>query len=113
MKYLFVVLAFLISLNGFAGESLPIVKKLVDGSPWVFTTKYENTVMQFRLTAEGEFQRQSQDGEWKKVTLTEDGRIVWQTVKGHQIDIRLNETGEPVATHSKHASTFKSQHKDP
>ncbi|MBI3728926.1 MAG: hypothetical protein HY254_11420 [Burkholderiales bacterium] len=109
MKYLFVVLSLLVSLYGFAGEQPPIVKKLVDGSPWVFTTKYENTVMQFRLTAEGELQRQGPDGDWKRVPLTENGNIVWQTVKGHQIDIRLNEAGEPVTTHSKHASTFKSQ----
>lgn len=113
MKSLFAVLLFLVSLNGFAEEQPALVKKLVEGSPWVFTTKYENTVIQFRLTAEGEFQKLGQDGDWKKVALSQDGNINWQTLKGHEISIRLNEAGEPVAAHSKHASTFKSQTKNP
>lgn len=113
MKYFFAALLLLVSLSGFTAEQNPLIQKLINGSPWVFTTKYENTVMRFRLTAEGDFQRQGTDGEWKSMPLSESGNISWQTVKGHQISIQLNEAGEPVTVHSKHDSTFKSQNKNP
>lgn len=102
----FICLAFLPTAN--AAEKVPLFQKLVEGSPWVFITKYENTEMAFRMTPEGGLQKQSSGGEWKDMTLSEKGEISWKTINGHQISISLDEAGHPVANHSKHLSSFKS-----
>ena len=89
-----------------AEENL-LYKKLIDGSPWLFTTKYENTQWSFHLGPEGELQRQGSDGSWKDMIVIDSG-VTYKTNNGHQITFRLNENGTPVAIHSKHSSTFTS-----
>ena len=91
-----------------------LAKKLVNGSPWQFTTKYENTVHEFRLNELQQLQRKSarsSDG-WETQTFQSDGTLQYQTVNGHTITFYLTPEGV-VAKHSKHASTFKSMKSNP
>lgn len=102
----------LCSLSAFAQESapLPIAKKLVDGSPWRFSTRYENTLHEFRLTNDGKLQRMSSGdpGVWLDVTVSANQTIDYKTTNGHIITFHLDRNGNAAATHSKHPSQFRS-----
>ena len=104
---LMVVSAGAVSQERATGE---LAKKLVDGSPWRFTTRFENTVRQFRFTGEGKLQQMSSgnsDG-WIDQVVTEAQTITYNTIGGHVITFSLGADGNPIATHSKHPSGFKS-----
>jgi len=94
-------------------SSNELAEKLVTGSPWQFTTKYENTVHEFRFDDSGQLQRKSArtDSEWKTQVFQADGTLHYQTVNGHTITFYLTPEGA-AAKHSKHSSTFKSMKKD-
>lgn len=91
-----------------------LAEKLVSGSPWQFTTKYENTVHEFRFNDSGQLQRKSDrtGSEWKTQVFQSDGTLHYQTVNGHTITFFLAPEGA-AAKHSKHGSTFKSIPRDP
>lgn len=107
------VLAFVSLLNVgsvFAqSSSKELTEKLVTGSPWQFTTRYENTVHEFRFNESGELQRKSDrnGSEWKTQVFQSDGTLHYQTVNGHTITFYLTPEGA-AAKHSKHGSAFKS-----
>lgn len=91
-----------------AGEGL--AAKLVSGSPWRFTTPYENTVLHFRFGADGGLQRRSDaspDG-WRDVEMPTPQTGSYRTQNGHTITFSLGPDGVPVAKHSRHASQFGS-----
>lgn len=95
-----------VSAQSSSGE---LAEKLVTGSPWQFTTKYENTVHEFRFDELKQLQRKSahsSDG-WETQTFQSDGTLRYQTVNGHTITFYLTPEGA-AAKHSKHVSTFKS-----
>lgn len=94
-------------------SSNELAEKLVNGSPWQFTTKYENTVHEFRFDELQQLQRKSaRTSGWETQTLESDGTLRYQTVNGHTITFYLAPEGV-AAKHSKHASTFKSIKSDP
>lgn len=93
----------------YSAEKSPLAEKLVAGSPWEFTTQYENTDMQFRYNAAGELERWAPSkNEWRTVTLKEGDKIVIKTKMGHTITLFLNEEGKATSEHSKHSSKFRS-----
>ncbi len=86
-----------------------LAKKLIEGSPWRFETKYENTVHNFRFSPEGKFQRLSPRNQvWSDFSIGENQTGSYSTTNGHTITYSLDESGNPKATHSKHVASFKS-----
>ncbi len=85
-------------------------EKLVNGSPWRFTTQYENTVHHFRFSGDGKLQRMSSSNPdvWKDLAVSETQTASYGTKNGHVIVFALGADGSPTATHSKYVSQFKS-----
>ncbi len=85
-------------------------EKLVNGSPWRFTTQYENTVHHFRFSSDGKLQRMSSSNPdvWKDFPVSETQTASYGTKNGHVIEFALGADGSPTATHSKYVSQFKS-----
>ena len=85
-------------------------EKLVNGSPWRFTTQYENTVHHFRFSSDGKLQRMSSSNPdvWKDFPVSETQTASYGTKNGHVIMFALDSDGSPTATHSKYVSQFKS-----
>jgi hypothetical protein len=90
-------------------ENSPLADKLVAGSPWEFTTKYENTKNEFRYSPEGVFERwHNKKNKWVSVEITEGDKFALKTINDHTITYELDKDGNPKITHSKHPSTFRS-----
>lgn len=105
------VVAFLlsISINCTALERSQLAEKLAAGSPWQFTTKYEDTKIEFRFTDEGGLERwHNKKNRWISIEITEGDKYIFKTKTGNTITFELDKNGNPTATHSKHQSTFSS-----
>jgi|GEM_PF-4913343 len=111
-KYLMIMIfVFLLSAIGIciSAEHSPLADKLVAGSPWQFTTKYEDTKMEFRFNPDGGFERwHSQKNRWGKQEISEGDKVVIKTMNDHTITLELDKEGNPMSTHSKHKSAFRS-----
>ena len=88
----------------------PLAQKLVECSPWNFTTQYEDTNHEFMFDENGVLRRKSPrtKGEWVQETITTKQTILYPTRSGHTITFALDSKGSVTADHSKHISRFKS-----
>ena len=111
-SYLVIAAAvFLLSMVGIcsAAERSPLADKLAAGSPWQFTTQYENTKIEFRYSPEGDFERWNNNkNKWVNTEIMEGDKYIFKTKTGHTITFELDKESNPSANHSKHQSTFRS-----
>jgi hypothetical protein len=117
MRTVLLSLLFVISFSAFSQRALDedLATKLVAGSPWRFTTPYENSTYEFRKTADGKLQRMSSSspGVWVDLEVT-DKSVYFRTVNGHTVTFTLDRNGRELPSVFRlprvrsHAANFRS-----